>query len=84
VCGNITVRQKGYHPGEVGVVLRSFESTSPAGWREFEALAQAEVPSTIENVCVELTAGTDQDPLMSLGRSIPNIVFARELMTAAE
>lgn len=70
------------------MVLRSFESTSPAGWREFEALAQAEVPSTIENVCVELTAGTDQDPLQdplkSLGRSIPNIVFARELMTAAE
>ena len=79
---------EGYRPGEVGVVLRAFESTYPAGWREFEVLAQAEAPSAIENVCVELTAGTDQDPLQdplkSLGRSIPNIVFARELMTAAE
>jgi hypothetical protein len=55
-----------YRPGEVGVVLRVFESTYPAGWREFEALAQAETPSAIENVCVELTAGTDQDPLTAL------------------
>ena len=57
---------EGYRPGEVGVVLRAFESTHPAGWQEFEVLAQAEAPSAIENVCIELSAGTEEHPLTTL------------------
>lgn len=54
-----------YRPGEVGVVLRVFEPTYPLGLRHFEALTQESTPSAIENVCVELSAGTQQHPLIS-------------------
>lgn len=57
------VYDRGERPTDTHLTLRTAASTYAEGLQDFEALAETPVPIGVDNLCIQLDAGTDAEPL---------------------
>lgn len=57
------VHDRGERPTDTHLTLRSAAPTYPEALEGFEALAETPVPSGVDDLCIQLNAGTDAEPL---------------------